>query len=67
LAAVCVAQVLSAQNHTYTIVVPASQLTEGHWKAALFNPTRMRTIRFTLTAALRTSCLNNCTAPSHGS
>jgi hypothetical protein len=58
--------VLSSQNHTYRIVIPASELTEGHWKAALFNPLRMRAVKYTLEARLRTSCLNNCTAPSHG-
>lgn len=59
-------QVLKSQNHTYTMTVPSSFLNEGHWKIAMYNPTRLDTIEFSIVARLRAYCPNKCTSPDQG-
>ena len=60
-------KVLEKENTTYTVNVCASQLTEGQWQVALYNPVRSRSIAFNVTAYEKVYCPNNCHADEgHG-
>ncbi|EIE26855.1 hypothetical protein COCSUDRAFT_39831 [Coccomyxa subellipsoidea C-169] len=57
-------QVMQLQNTTYEIDLCPSQLKQGVWRAAIYNPMRIYKLAYNLTTVKEGRCLNNCTG--HG-
>ncbi|XRB19057.1 EGF-like domain-containing protein [Pseudoscourfieldia marina] len=53
-------KVLMKELEKYTVNVCASQLTEGQWQVAIYNPVRSRNLKFNVTANEKAYCPNNC-------
>ncbi|DBB04188.1 hypothetical protein WJX77_010421 [Trebouxia sp. C0004] len=57
--------ILEVQNTVYEIGLGPSQLKEGLWRIAIYNPMRLYQIGYKLTAVKLAHCLNDCSG--HGS
>ncbi|KAK9843435.1 hypothetical protein WJX81_002486 [Elliptochloris bilobata] len=57
-------QVLQEHNTTYEIILCRSQLTQGLWRAAIYNPMHIYKVSYNLTVSRSAACLNNCS--QHG-